>query len=103
MNVKSLLPITNKLLININLIYVGTLFMSQTLITYIRGFLTKRTSLIRAIRETKGNFLGETTHNAQIRWNEHNSPRGFSEISKHPIQNSTHSIQLKTLSTETTE
>ena len=39
-----------------------------------------------------GSYIGETKRNVEVRWQEHNDPRGNSEPAKHLYQNPTHSF-----------
>ena len=38
-------------------------------------------------------YIGETIRNVEVRWNEHNDPRGKSEPSKHLTNNLEHKFQ----------
>ena len=42
-----------------------------------------------------GSYIGETKRNVEVRWQEHNDPRGNSELAKHLYQNPTHSFRWR--------
>ena len=44
-----------------------------------------------------GIYIGETKRNVEVRWQEHNDPRGSSEPAKHLFQNPTHSYSWRVL------
>ena len=44
-----------------------------------------------------GLYIGETKRNVEVRWQEHNDPRGSSEPAKHLYQNPTHSYTWRVL------
>ena len=41
------------------------------------------------------NYIGETKRNVEVRWQEHNDPRGSSEPAKHLKENPTHTFTWK--------
>ena len=70
--VKSLFPIKDKICHISNVVYEGTCDCTEI-------------------------YIGETSRNAEIRWSEHTSSKGKSEVSKHILMNEGHEITWKIL------